>query len=50
MPKAKNQELTKKTLNLRTGDFEKMGDLFPQKGFINGFHKVDNIKYANNQS
>lgn len=32
MARAKADNLTKKTLNLRTGDFEKMGDLFPALG------------------
>lgn len=31
MPRKKT-DLHKKTLNLRTGDFEKMGELFPELG------------------
>ena len=32
MPPKPSLDLTKKTLNLRTGDFEKMGELFPELG------------------
>lgn len=32
MPKPKNHELTKHTLNLRAGDFDKIGELFPDLG------------------
>ena len=32
MPKVKSVELQKHTLNLRQGDFEKMGTLFPAIG------------------
>lgn len=32
MPRAKNQDLIKKTLNLRAGDWEKLSELFPKHG------------------
>jgi hypothetical protein len=32
MPIQKTEELRKKTLNFREGDFEKMGQLFPDLG------------------
>jgi len=32
MARPKRTDLTKVTLNLRDGDFEKMGHLFPAKG------------------
>ena len=32
MARPKNSELIKKTLNFRPGDFEKMGEMFPDLG------------------
>ena len=32
MPRTRKTEITKKTLNFNTGDFEKMGELFPDLG------------------
>lgn len=32
MPRPKNPDLVKKTLNFRPGDFEKMAEMFPSKG------------------
>lgn len=32
MARSKNIDLDKKTLNLRAGDFEKMGEMFPDLG------------------
>ena len=32
MTRPRNLALTKKTLNFRSGDFEKMGELFPDLG------------------
>lgn len=40
MAPRKNHDLIKKTLNLRVGDFEKMGELFPDKGSSNAIRDL----------
>jgi hypothetical protein len=40
MPKEKNIELQKHTLNLRRGDFEAMGHLFPKLGGSKAIRQV----------
>lgn len=40
MTQPKNEDLHKKTLNLRRGDFEKMAEMFPEDGASSAIRRL----------